>query len=116
MKNGAKYRGYCLLFQFMNKVKRIKCKTKKHQDSYVVAAVQTIGNSPAKEIIQHCVHCQCDAWDFWNPQHDHLYEECGRRGEIQHGSYYVKELHLLSKGISYTVCTQFFMKTFGKPV
>ncbi len=99
MKNGAKYRGYSYLFQFMKKVKRVKHKTKKHKDSYVVAAVQLPGHSPTRELIQHCVHCQYDARDLWNPQNDHIYDECRRRREVQHGSYYVKQLHLLSNGI-----------------
>jgi hypothetical protein len=113
MKNGAKYRGYSYLFQFMKKVKRVKLKTIKHADSFVVAAVLLPGDSPTRELIQHCVHCQCDARELWNPPNDHIYNDCFRRREVQHGSYYVKQLHLLSNGISYPVCTQYFKKTFG---
>ncbi len=97
----------------MKKVKRVKRKTTMHKDSFIVAAVQLPGDFPTREIIQHCVHCQWDARDLWNPQHDHMYDECRRRREVQHGSYYVKQLHLLSKGSSYPVCTQYFKNTFG---
>ena len=101
------------MFQFMKKVKRVKLKTIKHADSFVVAAVLLPGDSPTRELIQHCVHCQCDARELWNPPNDHIYNDCFRRREVQHGSYYVKQLHLLSNGISYPVCTQYFKKTFG---
>ena len=111
MKSGATYRAYTYLFQFMRNVKRLKKRTKKHRDSYLLGTPAIVGQSPVRVSIQHCAHCQCDPRDLWNPQHDHMYEDCLRKAETQHNSYFVKELHLCAKGKCYTVCTQFFIKT-----
>jgi len=106
MKKGAKYRAYVYLFQFMKKVKRIKVKVKLNRDAYLI--VQTHGNSPTLECIQHCPHCKCDPKVLWAPQEDHSYADCLRRAEIQNGTHFVTQLHLCAKGSCYTVCTDFF--------
>ena len=96
----------------MRNVKRLKQQIKKHRDSYLVGTPAIVGQSPVRVSIQHCTHCQCDPRALWNPQHDHMHEDCLRKGEAQHNAYFVKELHLCAKGKCYTVCTQFFRKTF----
>ncbi len=35
-----------------------------------------------------------------------------RRDEIQHGTHFVKQLHLCANGSCYIVCTDFFKQTF----
>jgi hypothetical protein len=112
MKSGAKYRAYTYLFQFMRKVKRFRKRTKKHRESYLLGTPAIVGQSPVRVSIQNCSHCQCDPRVVWNPQHDHMYTDCLRKAEAQQSSYLVKELHLCAKGVCFTVCTQFFIKTF----
>ena len=112
MERCAKYRAYVYLFQFMKRVKRIHI-VKKHRDSYCISETREDGKSPTLKLVQHCAHCQCDPREEWNPPDDHIYETCLRRGEIQHGTYFVKQLHLLANGNCYNVCSEFFMQTFG---
>ena len=96
----------------MKRVKRIH-RVKKHRDSYCISETIEDGKSPTLKLVQHCAHCQCDPREEWNPPDDHIYETCLRRGEIQHGTHFVKQLHLLANGNCYNVCSQFFMQTFG---
>ena len=114
MQKGAKYRAYTYLFQFMNKVKRIKKQLTKHRDAYQIVHLNTVtGRSPTLECIQQCSHCQCDPRELWAPEEDHSYANCLRRAEVQHGTHFVQELHLCANGICYAVCPDFFKKTFG---
>jgi len=101
------------LFKFMSKVKRIKVKLKKHRDAYQIVETSAALNSPTLKCIQQCPHCQSDPRELWSPVEDHRYVECRRRDEPQHGAHFVKQLHLVAKGIQYTVCRDFFIKTFG---
>jgi hypothetical protein len=50
---------------------------------------------------------------LWSPPDGHIYDDCNRRGEIQNGTHFVKQLHLCANGNCYTVCTEFFKQTFG---
>jgi hypothetical protein len=97
----------------MTRVKKITPRARRHSDAYQMVDTGPLGRAPTLACIQQCVHCQQDPRELWSPVEDHWYADCHRRGEIQHGTRFVKQLHLCAKGNCYTVFKEFFRSTFG---
>ena len=60
-------------------------------------------------LLQSCTHCCMDAKELWRPQESHSYSECGRRAEVQHGTFFKNEVYIAG----YCVCVAYFCNTFG---
>jgi hypothetical protein len=60
-------------------------------------------------LLQSCTHYCMDAKELWRPQESHLYSECGRRDEVQHGTFSKNEVYIAG----YCVCVPYFCNTFG---
>ena len=108
LRSGAKYRGYVYIFQFLRKVKSIRNVTPANWHSDATSILHDVST-----IRQSCVHCQCDEEAKWNPPNDHVYSNCNRRDEVQHGTYFGTEVHLPINGCPHRVWPPFFWSTFG---
>ncbi len=100
LRKGAKYRGYCFIFQRISKVRMLKVPGKlvKHMD--------------AQYGMQQCSHCMFDDQTKWDPAHSHGYMYCNRRGEKHNNSYLRNRFGLIDDEEDHSVCATFFADTF----
>ncbi len=102
MRKGAKYRGYCYVFQRISKVRVLKVPGKhvRHRD--------------ALNNMQACSHCMCEDQTKWDPPHSHAYMHCNRRGEKHNNSSYLQNrMGLIHDEEDHSVCPAFFADTLA---